>query len=301
MNHLNVFLTGATGNVGQPTVKELVRRGIQVTCLSRKRTKIDGCKVIKGDFKKIGRLKQYIESADSIIHLASPRTIERERVLKEDILGTSQLIEHWRNGNFVYISSQTVYGIQTGCTRETNPLNPSNWYDLGKVFNEYQLIASDKKKFNRNSEVRLRVPLLFGYGERSIDRQFLYYVYLQCKKNSSFIFDSEEGVETYGSSYMSEEDIGKVIVDSLFVTESGAYNIASGFCSWKNLIEMFNKHARTKAKILVRNSSELYDGECRLPQSISFLDLTKFNQKYKINDNQSAEDIIREFIKKIEK
>src|SRR5262249_41845924 len=67
-----VFVTGATGNLGQPVVAELLRRGIEVTALVRKRGKFPFRTVI-GNLSRIWVHRAAIAKSDAVVHLASPR------------------------------------------------------------------------------------------------------------------------------------------------------------------------------------------------------------------------------------
>jgi nucleoside-diphosphate-sugar epimerase len=292
---MRIFLTGATGNVGNQTVKMLVNEGHDVVCLVRKNIKIDSCKIVKGDLKKINRkIANEISDTDGIIHLASPRSFNREIVVLEDILGTASIIDNWEKGNFVYMSSQVVYGIPDGILTESSPIKPFCWYDIGKICNEYQLNVSGNNR-SRKAAISLRMALLFGNGPRCKDRQFLYDVFRNCINNSTFIFRSEEGLETYGSSFLGERDCASFICKSLELEQSGGYNIASGFCTWKELIELICKKLNKKPNYKIKAECFAEKGECRMPQSISLMDISKFYKLTRFKPFQTLEELIEQY------
>src|SRR3712207_3084881 len=118
-----IFLTGATGHAGQYVLAELQRRGMTVTALVRREVRLEGCRTVSGDLAALEGVLEEILSADGIIHLASPRSQEREYVVLDDIVGTGVLTDAWRSGPFIYASSPTVHGIPRDVLTETSPID----------------------------------------------------------------------------------------------------------------------------------------------------------------------------------
>lgn len=72
---MRVFVTGATGFIGLPVVKELVAAGHRVIGLSRSQEKAAalqaaGAEVLHGTLEDAGSLRAGVERADGVIHLA---------------------------------------------------------------------------------------------------------------------------------------------------------------------------------------------------------------------------------------
>jgi len=292
-----VFLTGATGNVGGPVLKELLARNYSVRILSRRPMRVADCEVIVGDLTSVARFKDHVRDADAVVHLASPRGDSRASVVRYDILGTGKLLDQWTHGKFVYLSSQVVYGIPSGTLLETSPLNAMYWYDLGKVCNEFQvLMTSSRPNLVEKVSVILRMALLFGSGDRRNDRQFLPLIYQHCVRGSKFVFDSEEGLQTYGSSFIGPRDLARGVADSLALDAGGAFNISGGFCTWKRIIDLFCRSLNKSPGFIIKTPAIAGKGEFRLPQSISLLDCTKFGKEMGFQPSETIEELIERYL-----
>jgi nucleoside-diphosphate-sugar epimerase len=290
-----IFLTGATGNAGQYVLAELTLRSLTVTALVRKPTELPGCRTVVGELATIDRLAIEIGNAGAIVHLACSRTQEAEPVLRDDILGTSLLIGAWRSGPFIYASSPTIHGRPQGVLTESSSIRAGYWYDSGKISNEFQLRLAEQQG-QRGPGIRLRPGLLFSATERRHDQQYLSFFYRHCQLGNKVIFDSEEGLENYGCSFIGGADFGRAVAQSLGIKVAGPYNLAGGFCTWRALIETINRYARTHADFLIRPGAQPGAGECRPPQSRTFLDVSAFTAQTGFVPQQGLEELVQEFV-----
>jgi nucleoside-diphosphate-sugar epimerase len=291
------FVTGASGSVGATVCAELLRRGDDVVALVRKVLPLaNGCRMFFGDLSRIRDAAAEVMQADSIVHCASPRTDDRMSALREDIIGTANLLDLWQQGSFVFASSQTVYGIPTGVLRETNSVRASGWYDLAKICNEQQA-AMIGGTGRRGAGISLRLPLVFAAGHRRRDRQFLPQLYDALIAENTFIFGSELGLETFGSVFIGEDDLGRAFADARSITESGPYNLASGFCTWRELLEELGRQCGYRPRYAVRENTVPAPGEFRVPQSRSFYDCTRFQAASGFRPSQTLMDVIDKFVR----
>jgi nucleoside-diphosphate-sugar epimerase len=287
MSPRRVFLTGASGNVGAAVLSELVRRGIEVVALVRKSVpNQQGYRPVFGDLSRVRDLAAEILQADGIIHCASPRTDDRAQALREDIEGTANLLDLWQAGAFIFTSSQTVYGIPKDVLRESDLVSASGWYDVAKICNEQQ-IHMTAHSGGRGAGVSLRLPLVFPSGPRRRDRQFFAVLFDALMSGKTFLFGSELALETSGSVYIGEPDVGSALVDALGIKATGPYNVAGGFCTWKDLLETLSRYAGVTLKISVRPNLTAGKDEFRLPQSRSFYDCAR----------ESLDDVIERFVR----
>ena len=299
MTAKRIFLTGATGNVGRPVLDELLRRGYQVSALVRRRVPdAAGYRPVFGGLDNLEPLLAEVAGCHGVVHLASPRSNVRATVLAQDVAATGDLLDVWHGGNFVYASSQTVYGIPRGPLVETAPLDPEVWYDLGKVFNERQLAMNAAMDDAPGAVVSLRLALVFGSGERRNDRQFLPLLLDQVRQGRRILFDSEEGLETYGSSFIGEADAARAFVDALGMKSSGPFNLAGGFGTWRAVFEAIDRHAGTRTQMVVRAGAKAEDGEFRVPQSRSYLDTTAFATATGFSARETLDELVGKFIRR---
>lgn len=268
---MKVFLTGATGNVGRAVLAECQRRGLEVMALVRRERDLPGVRQVVGSLEEPDRYAAAVAEADAVIHLACSRSIEPADVLEQDVMGTLYLLETWRRGPFVFMSSQVVYGPPTGPLSEDAAYVPSCWYDLGKVVNELQvrMVAA-----GRGPRIILRMPLLLFWTEA----EFLGPIRHQLARGGGFTFGSGAGPDTFGSSYVTAGDIGRAVVGALAIERDGTFNVASGFTTWADLLEETGRRMGTRPRLIVRESGETLEGEMRLPQSRSALDTSAFER-----------------------
>jgi nucleoside-diphosphate-sugar epimerase len=138
--------------------------------------------------------------------------------------------------------------------------------------------------------------LFISANDRRHSRQRLSIIYQRCQQNCKFIFQSEEGLETYGSSFVGGADFGRAAADALAIKVSGSYNVASGFCTWKSLIETINRTAGTRADFAIQAGGIVDPGEFLLPQSRTCLDVSAFRTQVGFVPQQTVEQLIQEFV-----
>jgi nucleoside-diphosphate-sugar epimerase len=179
---------------------ELLRRGFEVTALVRKPAQISGCRIIIGDLSNPAPFAAEVEASDVIVHLASSRSSAQDEVLG-DIAGSAGVIEHWKRGTFVHCSSGSTHAGSQVPLDEVMPPAIENGYALGKLCDEFQLrMAAGVGQ--RGPGITLRPGIFFGGGPRRNDRQVAGTLYQRCRENAKFLFWSEEGLESFGSSFI---------------------------------------------------------------------------------------------------
>lgn len=108
-----VFVTGATGFIGKPLAAELLRRGHQVSALTRPGSEsklAPGCRVVHGDALDASSYASQISSADTFVHLVGvshPSPAKGAEFRSIDLQSIRQAVNaaaHAGIHHFVYLS-----------------------------------------------------------------------------------------------------------------------------------------------------------------------------------------------------
>ncbi|GAA1273527.1 hypothetical protein GCM10009665_71550 [Kitasatospora nipponensis] len=165
-----VLLTGGTGGVGAAILRELLDRGRPVRALARPESAhlvaLEGVEVVRGDLGDLESLRAAAEGVDTIVHAActftSPET---------DLAAMRVLVDSWRRGSFVFVSSVDAYGhpaaveVTDGATCEP----PLSAYGQGKVDCERILLAAAGTG-GRGAGWAVRSPIVWGPQQRLRDQ-----------------------------------------------------------------------------------------------------------------------------------
>lgn len=95
---MRVFVTGATGYIGNAVVKELLAAGHEVTGMTRSEEKAKdlealGARAVVGDIKDPGTYQQAAAGHDALVHAAveySPHGVEADRTAMETLLAVAR-------------------------------------------------------------------------------------------------------------------------------------------------------------------------------------------------------------------
>ncbi len=254
---------------------------------------IDGCINAPAELYAIATLNRHIRDCDGIIHLASTRSKRRNAVVTSDIIGTGTLLDLWRRGPFVYAGSQMVYGMGDAPKTEETPVDPtSSWYDMGKYVCEFQLSSACDRE-GRGAGIALRVPVVLSASRGR--GQTLDMLYRDMMRGATFVFDSEEALETAGSDYIGGTDLGRAYASALAISKSGPYNVATGYFTWKELLDGLVRATGTKCRYIVRAGGNVGPLEARLPHRQSRLDTSRFRSVVHIEQGETVAQLLGDF------
>ena len=166
-----VFVTGATGTMGQETMKQLLKRNtrFKTRILARpsdknkaliKKYMCPSLEVVWGDMADYDAIKKCVDGADYVLHIGamvSPMSDDfPEKTLYTNIGSTLNIIKaikeqpdpdkvHFAYVGTVAMTGQRLEPIQFG--RVGDPMNPSifDYYALSKVFSELSVFESGLK------------------------------------------------------------------------------------------------------------------------------------------------------------
>jgi nucleoside-diphosphate-sugar epimerase len=254
-----VLLTGATGFLGSFVLDELVKHDFEVLALFRRKhpimEKYPSVRWLQGDLRDADSLDKLPIPSEGIIHLASTLSLQPTDVLKVDIPGSWGLMNKWGEGPFVFVSSTDVYGnLQKVPTTEEHPLTPSHWYGFGKLVCEQQLQMAARIR-NRSDFVIFRPPYILGPHEK-FPLSLIGRLITRAMASSDFVLPEKwhTGNVNAGHSWVNAYDLARWIVDSLRNGLTGTYNAASGFVTWKTLVEQILALTGSSGRIIFKGN-----------------------------------------------
>lgn len=174
-----VTVLGGGGYVGSILVEKLLNDGYAVRVFDNflfgseglKSLQSDKLDIIEGDVCDIKAVSSAISGADSVIHLAAivGRRVEdlqprhmREINLLASIVALDASIEHGVH-RFIFASTDSVYGVQSGIMYETGTPAPVSLYSRLKLRMEEQVIRAKRRDFHPTA---LRISTCYGVSPR---------------------------------------------------------------------------------------------------------------------------------------
>ena len=164
---MKVFVTGATGFIGENTVKRLVESGHECICLVRRTSKKDalekiGCQFVNGDITDRKSLTKGMQGCDAVINLANLYSLWEPDVSlyeKINIDGTRNVMESALASGIkkiVHVSSIVIWG-------RTSDVPFSEESPIGEHTTEYARTKYEGDKVAWDLYKRKGLPLLMIY------------------------------------------------------------------------------------------------------------------------------------------
>ena len=156
---MKVFLTGATGFVGNHVARLYADQGAQLRLLTRgtNNAQLEGipADVIAGDLRQPEELRAAISGCDAVVHVAADYRLwvrDPDDMYRANVTGTRELLRIAREEsvpNFIYTSSVATMGFQTDGTivDENTPVSLADMvghYKRSKFLAEQEAIAAAK-------------------------------------------------------------------------------------------------------------------------------------------------------------
>lgn len=170
-------MTGGGGFIGMALVKELIRRGFEVTTFSRgdyPELAKTGAIIIKGDLCDREAVIKACTGVDIVFHVASKAGIwgSYRDYYRVNVSGTANVIDGCREnkvGWLVYTSSASVVfdgtDIQGGDESQPYPTRPLSHYTATKALAERMVLKADSPSLKT---VALRPHLVLGPGDHHL-------------------------------------------------------------------------------------------------------------------------------------
>ncbi|MEU8551927.1 condensation domain-containing protein [Streptomyces roseoverticillatus] len=166
-----VLVTGGTGGVGAFVLQELAARGRPVRALVRPESAhlvaADGVDVAEGDLSDADSLRAAVsDDVTAVIHAACTFTSP-----EVDVAAMRALLDGWRQGSFVFVSSVDAYGRPsvTDVAEDTAPEEPLTAYGRAKLDCERMLWESAGTA-GRGGAAVVRAPIVWGPHPRLRDQ-----------------------------------------------------------------------------------------------------------------------------------
>lgn len=184
-----VLVVGGAGYLGSVLSARLFEAGYELTIYDSltfgKEPVADliarGCRLIHADIQDAELIARAVKEHDAVILLAGlvgEKACDQdpERTVAVNLLGCNGVLEacrYYRTPRFIFASTDSCYGIQTGVITEQNPLAPISLYaETKKVMERRILTAWNEDRSERKDDpqgfgpVLLRMGTLYGLSPR---------------------------------------------------------------------------------------------------------------------------------------
>jgi CDP-glucose 4,6-dehydratase len=303
MNWLDkrVFVTGATGLVGQWLTRELLKRGANPVLLVRDGVPAmwefqDTCNIIRGDVTDQPLMERILNEYDVevIFHLAAMAIVKYGNELpreayKTNVLGTVSLLEAARNvkpnARIAVASSDKAYGTCDHLPyHEDTPLKGRNPYDCSKSCQD--LIAQSYQMTQGLHVAISRCGNIYGGGDLNWNRLIPNTIRRLVRGDTPVVYGT--GFETRDLFYV--QDTVNAYLTLIEKNAEGAYNFSTGEeLTVKSVIETI---CRLMGKPVHYSTLNELGGQ--IPNQV--LDSTKARQELGWKPLYTLEDGLRETI-----
>jgi UDP-glucose 4-epimerase len=261
---MNILVTGGAGFIGQYLVKSLLEKDHAVTIFDNfsNSTKDSisslvemGVKIIEGDVTRHSEILNAIKDEDAVIHLAAKISVSESisnplETYGVNVNGTRNVLAACKKNNIkklIVASSAAVYGEGTPNVKlieesDTNPISP---YGESKVQMEQEI-----REFVSKHDINYIILRFFNiYGVGQSDE----YAGVITKFIEKIV--RNKPLEIFGDGFqvrdfVAIEDVISSIHNTISISKSGTYNIASGEAiTINNLAEQMILSSGKKLKI----------------------------------------------------
>lgn len=179
MSHPVITVFGGAGYIGSVLVQKLLKQGYRVRVFDCFLFGNDGIRniqspaleVIEGDICDTVQVSTAVNGADAVILLASVighriTDVQKKNIREINLLASSVVldaaIEHGAS-RFLFASTDSVYGVQTGVMYETGTPEPVSLYSRLKLRMEERVIKAKQSGFYPTA---LRIATCHGFSPR---------------------------------------------------------------------------------------------------------------------------------------
>ena len=231
-----VLVTGGAGFVGREVVRQLLRKGYEVTVLdiAEKPDDFKMVNYIKGDVQKAAKCIMATAGKDFVIHLAAKTRIpdsfiDPDLYFDINVTGTRNILTAAHAvgiRKFVFASSSSIYGNNPIPHKPFHKPDPLNYYAMTKLFGE-QLCRQYKNVFGLNYNV-LRFFTVYGDEQPSDDHNGLMISRFYRMANENIPL-TVHGDGEYRRDYIHVSDVARACIASMeSKVKSEIFNVGTG-------------------------------------------------------------------------
>ncbi len=243
-----VLVTGGTGFIGTEVVKQLHKKGYEITILDRKDKPegLDHVKYIKGNLSNPAKCVFACAGQDYVIHLAAKARIPEsfinpDEYFDSNVTGTRNILTAASAvgiRKFVYAGSSSVYGNNTPPNKPTHKPDPLNYYAMSKLFGEH-LCKQYKIMFGLNYNI-LRFFTVYSENQPT---SLLFGKFAQMVKDGKPVTIHGDG--EYKRDYIHVSDVATACIASMeSKVKNDTFNVGTGTSiSVNTVVEVLKKHA----------------------------------------------------------
>ncbi|WP_420082024.1 condensation domain-containing protein [Streptomyces sp. JL4002] len=237
-----VLVTGATGGVGAFVVRELAAAGRPVLALARPESAHlvagEGIEVVEGDLADLAGLRDAVARADAVVHAAC--TFTRHEV---DLAATEAMVDAWRRGPFVFVSSVDAYGhpATDRVAEEAPPQGQVSPYGRAKLDCE-DMVLRAAGTGGRGGASAVRSPIVWGAHDRLREQLrwgALGSLYQAARQGLPIELPAPGtgGHAWYGAAWVHAAALARAVAECLDRPVHGVANACSGHVSWRDLAQ----------------------------------------------------------------
>ncbi|NEA52563.1 NAD(P)-dependent oxidoreductase, partial [Streptomyces sp. SID10815] len=210
----------------------------------------EGVDVVEGDLSDPAGLRAAVADADAIVHAAC--TFTRHEV---DVAATAAMVDAWRRGPFVFVSSVDAYGHPEvdRVGEESPPHEPVSPYGRAKLDCE-ELVLRAAGTEGRGGASAVRSPLVWGAHDRL--REQLRWgavggLYQAARQGGPIELPrpGAAGHPWYGVAWVHAAALARAVVECLDRPVHGVANAVSGHVSWHDLAQDVTRLMGTRAGV----------------------------------------------------
>ena len=173
-----ILVTGSTGFVGACLAKDMLKKGNEVHVIIRKNSNtwrikdiIKDLNIHYGDITHNASIESVVKDSKpkTILHLATyggyPFQKDNEKIMETNLKGTFNLLKACPNdiSMFINTGSSSEYGIKSSSMKETDILEPVNFYGTTKAAST--ILCQTWSKQNNIPLITFRLFSVYGYYE----------------------------------------------------------------------------------------------------------------------------------------